>query len=75
MSDTYRVAGELYEGKSPYFLAMNRDKRSVVVDLKDKRGKEVTRDIVAGECRDRELPARRNGGIGFRLRRHQRVQS
>ena len=42
-----RVAGEMYEGKSPYYLAMNRNKRSVAVDLKDDRGKAVARDIVA----------------------------
>jgi crotonobetainyl-CoA:carnitine CoA-transferase CaiB-like acyl-CoA transferase len=41
------VGGEMYEGKSPYYLAMNRNKRSVAVDLKDERGTAVTRDIVA----------------------------
>lgn len=41
------VGGEMYEGKSPYYLAMNRNKRSVVIDLKNDRGKEVARDIVA----------------------------
>ncbi|MFA9517889.1 CaiB/BaiF CoA transferase family protein [Halopenitus sp. H-Gu1] len=41
------VAGEMYEGKSPYYLAMNRNKRSIAVDLKDERGTEVVRDIVA----------------------------
>ena len=41
------VGGEMYEGKSPYYLAMNRNKRSVAVDLKTDRGKAVARDIVA----------------------------
>lgn len=41
------VAGEMYEGKSVYYLAMNRNKRSIAVDLKDDQGKEAVRDIVA----------------------------
>lgn len=41
------VSGEMYRGRSPYYLAMNRNKRSVAVDLKDERGREAVRDIVA----------------------------
>jgi crotonobetainyl-CoA:carnitine CoA-transferase CaiB-like acyl-CoA transferase len=36
-----RAMGELLEGDSPFFLAMNRNKRSVTVNLKDPRGKEL----------------------------------
>lgn len=38
--------GELYEGVSPFFLAMNRNKRSVSVDLKADEGRQVALDIV-----------------------------
>ena len=41
------AGGELWRGKSAYYLAMNRNKRSVAVDLKDDRGHAVARDIVA----------------------------
>ena len=41
------AGGELWRDKSAYYLAMNRNKRSVAVDLKDDRGAEVARDIVA----------------------------
>lgn len=34
------VVGEMYEGKSPYYLAMNRKKWSVAADLKDDGGRE-----------------------------------
>lgn len=40
------VAGELYGTESILYLAMNRNKRSVVVNLKDEEGKQVARDIV-----------------------------
>ncbi|MDX1744563.1 MAG: CaiB/BaiF CoA-transferase family protein [Halobacteriales archaeon] len=40
------AGGELWRGKSAYYLAMNRNKRSVAVDLKDDRGAQVARDIV-----------------------------
>jgi crotonobetainyl-CoA:carnitine CoA-transferase CaiB-like acyl-CoA transferase len=38
--------GELLGGDSPFFLAMNRNKRSVTVNLKDERGKEIIREMV-----------------------------
>jgi crotonobetainyl-CoA:carnitine CoA-transferase CaiB-like acyl-CoA transferase len=40
------VAGEMYGEESILYLAMNRNKRSVVVDLKSDEGKRVARDIV-----------------------------
>lgn len=38
--------GELLGGDSPFFLAMNRNKKSVTVNLKDPRGKEIIYDLI-----------------------------
>jgi crotonobetainyl-CoA:carnitine CoA-transferase CaiB-like acyl-CoA transferase len=35
-------------GESHYFLGINRNKKSLVVDLQDERGKEILRKLVAG---------------------------
>ena len=43
----YAAHGELLEGTSTAYLAMNRNKRSVCLDLKTDDGKEIARDIVA----------------------------
>ena len=40
--------GSFIEGQSPFFLAMNRGKRSLGVDLKDERGKEIVRNLIRG---------------------------
>ncbi len=39
--------GELLNGTSPFFLAMNRNKKSLTVDLKDPRGKEIITQLAA----------------------------
>jgi crotonobetainyl-CoA:carnitine CoA-transferase CaiB-like acyl-CoA transferase len=41
-----RAMGELLGGDSPFFLAMNRNKKSVTVNLKDQRGKEILYELV-----------------------------
>jgi len=43
---TFAMGGELYEGLSAAYLAMNRNKRSITLDLKDDEGLAVARDIV-----------------------------
>lgn len=40
--------GSFIGGQSPFFLAMNRGKRSLAVDLKDERGKEIVRNLIRG---------------------------
>lgn len=60
--------GELLAGDSPFFLAMNRNKRSVTVNLKDPRGKEIiyrlaaTADVVTENFRPGVLDRL---GIGY----------
>jgi len=44
---TLHAGGELSEGVSPFFLAMNRNKRSVTLDLKAEEGREAALDIAA----------------------------
>lgn len=41
-----RAGGELDRGISPFFLAMNRNKRSITLDLKSDDGQAIARDIV-----------------------------
>ena len=43
-----RAMGELIDGQSPFFLAMNRNKRSVSLNLKDPRAREVVLRLVDG---------------------------
>jgi crotonobetainyl-CoA:carnitine CoA-transferase CaiB-like acyl-CoA transferase len=40
-----RAMGELLDGQSPFFLAMNRNKRSVAIDLKHPRARDVVRRL------------------------------
>lgn len=41
-----RAMGELIAGDSPFFLAMNRNKQSLTLNLKDQRAKEIIYDLV-----------------------------
>jgi crotonobetainyl-CoA:carnitine CoA-transferase CaiB-like acyl-CoA transferase len=40
-----RAMGELVDGQSPFFLAMNRNKRSLTLDLKHPRSRDVVRRL------------------------------
>lgn len=43
-----RAMGQMLpNGESPYFVAMNRNKRSLSLNLKDERGKKVVRELAA----------------------------
>jgi crotonobetainyl-CoA:carnitine CoA-transferase CaiB-like acyl-CoA transferase len=44
-----RAMGELLGGQSPFFLAMNRNKKSLTLNLKDPRAREVVLRL-AGTC-------------------------
>lgn len=37
-----------FEGESAYFIAMNRNKRSMTLDLKTPRGREISYELVKG---------------------------
>lgn len=42
----FAMGGELYQGESAAYLAMNRNKRSITLNLKSDEGVEVAKDIV-----------------------------
>jgi crotonobetainyl-CoA:carnitine CoA-transferase CaiB-like acyl-CoA transferase len=42
-----RAMGELLAGQSPFFLAMNRNKRSLTLNLKDRRAREIVLKLAA----------------------------
>ncbi len=44
--DDARQFGPIIEGQSGYFISINRNKKSVVIDLKKPEGKSVLRDII-----------------------------
>jgi len=42
-----KASGQLLDGTSPFFLAMNRNKRSLSLNLKAEEGREIVRRLVA----------------------------
>jgi crotonobetainyl-CoA:carnitine CoA-transferase CaiB-like acyl-CoA transferase len=44
---TLDAGGELLDGVSPFFLAMNRNKRSIALDLKSDEGRQIALDVAA----------------------------
>jgi CoA:oxalate CoA-transferase len=43
--DPSRITGIMGEGENPYFVNLNRNKRSITIDLKTEEGKEITRRL------------------------------
>ena len=48
MGDFTRALGGKSRGLSPFFSTLNRNKRSVVLNLKDEKGVELLKELVAG---------------------------
>ncbi len=46
--DDSRTFGPFIEGKSAYFMSINRGKESIVLDLKDEAGRAAFEDLLAG---------------------------
>ena len=44
--DDSRAFGPFLEGESLYFMSLNRNKKSIVLDLKSEKGKEVFKKLV-----------------------------
>ena len=43
--DPSRITGIMGEGENPYFVNLNRNKRSITIDLKTEKGKEIARRL------------------------------
>ena len=64
------------QGRSAYYLSVNRNKRSLTLNLKSAAGQQIARQLAAAEPdRRRELQAGRHGSLRPRLRRSARAQS
>jgi len=46
---THNTPPHFVNGESTYYLSFNRNKRSIIIDLKDERGRAVVRDLL-GKC-------------------------
>lgn len=46
--DDSRFYGPFIDGHSAYFLSLNRNKKSLTLDLKSSRGKEIFKELVSG---------------------------
>ena len=65
----------LWRGKSLYWAGLNQGKRSVTLDLRDARGQEIVRQLVASGGRDGGLVLTNldaQGGLSFRRLRESR---
>ena len=68
--------GQLLGGDSPFFLAMNRNKRSLTLDLKAPEGKEIVRALVReADVVVENFTARRAGQVGAWIRGTEEDQS
>jgi hypothetical protein len=63
------------DGESPNFLAWNRNKRSIALNLKRRGAPDHHEDGGNGRCGGAELPPRRDGQAGLWLRGFQGGQS
>jgi CoA:oxalate CoA-transferase len=46
---THKTPPHFVNGESTYYLSFNRNKRSIIIDLKDERGRAVVRELI-GKC-------------------------
>ena len=68
--DTRTWSPPVRDGVSTYYLGVNRNKRSVALDLKDEDDLAAARELARrADVLDRELQARRPGPVRPRLRR------
>jgi crotonobetainyl-CoA:carnitine CoA-transferase CaiB-like acyl-CoA transferase len=66
--DTHRGRNPKYEGYGPSFRALNRNKRSVTIDLRHKRGGEILRKLLATAdifLENFRPPTRKNLGLDY----------
>ena len=68
--DDIRRAPPMVDGESLFVLVFNRNKRSLIIDLKTPRGQQPAQGTGGGgRCSGGEFPPRRDGTIGLRLGR------
>ena len=66
IGDDSRGMGPLWEGEGTYYLQINRNKRSIVVDLKSEEGKEIVYDLVKdGDVFVENFRLGKAAGLGF----------
>ncbi len=64
--DAYRRYAPFADGESHYFYALNRNKRSVILDLKTAAGREASRGLIAGaDAVVHNVPEERAPGFGL----------
>ena len=66
IGDDSRGMGPLWEGEGTYYLQINRNKRSIVVDLKSEEGKAIVYDLVKnGDVFVENFRLGKADGLGF----------